>query len=234
MRINHIPKLLLGLSAAVTLAACTSTIPGTATPQNDTPRSGHSSVTTTAPPGSSVPSEQNRPENALALGDLDQRVDAASVGAPYDPCAIGWGAFPAEIRPSKADAKPTLRPPRDTDNFAIACRYDNGDTVEVNVDEHGNASSNTGRDFIALIVWARPGQASANPADHTGATATSFSSKPGLLKPGQDSKGNAMCTAIVQLTNGAGGVSLTNGRFAQVDTCSIARTVADKIAATAP
>lgn len=169
-------------------------------------------------PGSSTPSGQNRNRAPITLGDLDQRVDAASVGAPYDPCAIGWTAFPAEVRPSDPDAIPVLRPPRDNDDFAVGCRYDNGDTAEATVDEWGNSTVNTGRDFLALIVWAKPGQVSTNPADHSGSSATSFSSKQGLLKRSQDSKGNPLCTAIIQLVNGVGGVSLINGRFPQIDT----------------
>lgn len=237
MRTGTIAALALATaaSAAMTLTSCTTTVPGTATPAGATPdTAGSSTAVTTPTPGSAAPSGSDRPDAPITLGDLDQRVDAASVGAPYDPCSIGWAAFPAEVRPTKTDAKPSLRPPRDNDAFAIACRYDNGDTVEATVDEQGNPSSNTGRDFLALIVWARPGQVSANPADHTGSSATTYGGKQGVLKPGKDRKGNAMCTAIIQLANGVGGVSLTNGRFPDIDTCSIAHTVADKIAATAP
>ncbi|MDU0292998.1 DUF3558 family protein [Saccharothrix longispora] len=235
MRSNTFTKLTLAAIAAATLTACTSTIPGTATPASSTAGPGGSSTAATTPtPGSAAPSESDRPDTPIVLGDLDQRVDAASVGAPYDPCAIGWQAFPAQVRPTKADTKPVLRPPRNDDPFAVACRYDNSDTVEVTVDEHGNASSETGKDFLALIVWARPGQVSANPADHTGSSATTYGGKQGVLKPGRDSKDNALCTAIIQLADGVGGVSLTNGRFPDIDTCVIARTVADTIAVATP
>ncbi|GAB2992282.1 hypothetical protein [Saccharothrix stipae] len=234
MRTGTIAALVIA-AAAMTLTACTTTVPGTATSAGTTSSTAGSSTAPTTPtPGSATASGSDQPDAPITLGDLDQRVDAASVGAPYDPCSIGWSAFPAEVRPTKADAKPSLRPPRDGDAFAIACRYDNGDTVEVTVDEQGNASSNTGRDFFALIVWARPDQVSTNPADHTNSSATTYGGKQGLLKPGQDRRGNAMCTAIIRLANGAGGVSITNGKFTQIDTCSIARTVADKIAAVAP
>lgn len=233
MRLNHVTTLALGLATMTALSACTTSITGTATPESRGAGTSHTSTAATNP-GSSTPSDQDRNRAPITLGDLDQRVDAASVGAPYDPCAIGWSTFPAEVRPSDPDAKPVLRPPRDNDGFTVACRYDNGDTVEATVDEQGNSTVNTGRDFLALIVWAKPGQVSTNPADHSGSFATSFSGKQGLLKPGRDSKGNPLCTAIIQLANGVGGVSLTNGRFPQIDTCTITRTVADKIATTAP
>lgn len=238
MRINRHPltALLVGLTAVAALTACTTTVSG-----NPIPQTGHSSGTaassaTSAAPGAASPSQNGQGGNhrAITLGDLDHRVDATSVGAPFDPCAVGWAAFPAEVRPSKSDAKPMLRPPRGDDNFTVACRYDNGDTVDVKVDENGNASSTTGKDFLALVVWGKPGQLAATPADMPGSTPSTFGGKQGLLKPGKDSKGNVMCVAVVHLANGGGGVSVTNGRFPAVDTCTIAKSVADAIAAATP
>ncbi|WP_309111981.1 DUF3558 family protein [Saccharothrix sp.] len=229
-------RLLLAAATTATLAACTTTVTGTPTAQSPTATGSSPQSTSTSASSSGTSQAPNRTGNAAAitLGDLDKRVDATSVGAPFDPCTVGWQAFPAEVRPTKPDAKPVLRPPRDDDAFTTACRYDNGDTVTIEYDANGKPTTTTGKDFVVLVAWAKPGQNSADPNGLPGASAATFAGKPGLLKPGTDSKGNPMCTAIVQLANGVGGVSLTNGRFAHIDSCTIAKTVADKIASTTP
>ncbi|MEU7527303.1 DUF3558 family protein [Saccharothrix sp. NPDC042600] len=225
-------RLLLALATTTTLAACTSTVTGTPTPQKATHSSNTQTPATTAP--SSGTSQTPGSGRSITLGDLDKRVDAAAVGAPFDPCAVGWQAFPEAVRPTKPEAKPVLRPPRDNDPFATSCRYDNGDTVTVEYDANGKPTTNTGKDFIVIVAWAKPEQNSADPNDFTGSKPATYAGKPGLLKPGTDSKGNAMCTAIVQLANGVAGVSLTNGRFTHIDSCTIATTVANHIASTTP
>lgn len=231
-------RLLLTVATTATLAACTSTVTGTPTPQSlMATRNSPSAQTPSAPSsssGTSQPPGQTGVGSPITLGDLDKRVDAKSVGAPFDPCSIGWSAFPAEVRPTKPDAKPVLRPPRANDAFATACRFDNGDPVTVEYDANGKPTTSTGKDFVVIVAWATADQNSVKPDEHPGSNTATFAGKPGLLKPGKDSKGNPMCTALIQLANGIGGVSLTNGRFAHIDSCAIAKTVADTIAANTP
>lgn len=167
----------------------------------------------------------------IQLGDLDPLVNAKSVGAPVDPCALGWEAFPAEVRPTGPN-KPKLKIPAEDDVFATACRYDNGDQTIVTNQAGGTPQQ--GRNFITLIAWARPGQMPTAVADHKGSTAATFGTKQGLIKSGMNnSSKEPSCTAIFPLANGSIGVSITNGRF-PTDTCAIATHVATHIAQQTP
>lgn len=165
----------------------------------------------------------------IVLGDLDPRVDAASVDAPFDPCKIGWDVFPAPVRPDKA-VTPRLRAPKQGDIFSTACRYENSGTVELKPGQQAGL----GATFMTLIAWAAPDDGmSANPAEHPNARPATFAGKSGLLKPGTNkTTGEAQCTAIVDLGGGRGvaGISITNGRFTTVDTCAIAQAVGDAVA----
>ncbi len=172
---------------------------------------------------------QDKP--VIELGDLDPKVDAKSVGAPFDPCALGWGAFPAEVRPA-TDKKPKLRVPAKDDVFAVGCRYDNGGQDVVTNQQGGTPQ--LGKNFIALVVWARPGQMPTTQADHKGSQPANFGPKPGLIKAGTNNASKEpSCTAIFVLQHGAVGVSITNGRF-PMDTCAIATAVATSIAEKTP
>lgn len=205
-------------------AACTKTIDGTPSPA------------TTASQGSSASSSasgQSGAKGAIALGDLDTPPDAKSVGAPFDPCAVGWDAFPAEVRP-EPDKKPRLRGPDGNGNFTTGCRYDNSGSITISADPKAGPAE-LGSTFITLVVWGAPGTISADPAKNAaGGVPATFGGKPGLTRAGKDSKGQPTCIAIVQLANGAGGASVTNGKFPAVDACAIASSVATKIAAVTP
>jgi hypothetical protein len=167
----------------------------------------------------------------IQLGDLDKLVNAQTVGAPVDPCALGWAAFPAEVRP-QPEKKPKLKVPAEDDVFATGCRYDNGDTTTVNTEKGGTPQ--LGRNFITLIVWGEDGKMSAAVADHKGSQPATFGTKQGLIKAGQNNASKEpSCTAILKLAKGAIGVSITNGRFPG-DTCAIATHVANHIAQTTP
>lgn len=167
----------------------------------------------------------------IQIGDLDPRVDAKSVGAPIDPCALGWAVFPAEVRPQKEN-KPKIKIPDADDVFATACRFDNGDQTVVTNEAGGTPQQ--GRNFITLIAWARPGQMPTAVADHKGSQPATFGTKQGLIKAGtNNSSKEPTCTAIFPLANGAIGVSITNGRF-PTDTCAIATHVATHIAQQTP
>ncbi|MFC6091633.1 hypothetical protein [Saccharothrix lopnurensis] len=167
----------------------------------------------------------------IVLGDLDPKVDAAAVGAPFDPCGLGWEAFPAPVRPEKPNA-PRLRPPGDNDIYSTACRYDHSGAAVLKPGEQ----SAVGARFITVVAWAKADDGmSANPAEHPDAHPAQFGDKPGLIKPGTNaSSGDPTCTAILALANGVAGITVTNGRFPSVDTCTIARTVGDAVAAAAP
>lgn len=209
---------------AVTGAACTtagSPVPSAealsalATPQP--------APTAAAPPATSTQDTRG----AITLGDLDPRADANSVGAPFDPCGIGWQAFPADVRPP-GDKKPALRPPGERDGFAVGCRYDNSDSIRLDSDSN---QVGVPQHFIAIVAWGT--ELSAAPADHPGSTPTAFAGKPGVLIPGKAPNGENRCTALVALNHGVGAVGVTNGRF-PIDTCSIATSVATAIASRTP
>lgn len=188
-----------------------------------------SAAPTTASAGASTTRDSGA---RIVLGDLDPRVDAASVGAPFDPCKIAWDVFPAQVRPDKP-VKPRLRAPKSGDIFSTACKFENSGAAELKPGEQAGL----GKTFMTLIAWAKPSDGmSANPAEHPNATAAQFKGKPGLLKPTTNkASGEAQCTAIVDLGGGRGvaGVSITNGRFAAVDTCTIAQAVGDAVATAA-
>jgi len=181
------------------------------------------------PPVQATAGAQNK--KTIELGDLDPRVDAKSVGAPVDPCALGWAIFPAEVRPA-TDKKPRLRAPGKDDVFAVACRYDNGGQDVVTNQQGGTPE--LAKNFIALIVWAKPGQMPTSPNDHKGSQPATFGSKPGLIKAGMNNASQEpSCTAIFALQTGAVGVSITNGKFT-MDTCAITTAVATAIAEKTP
>ncbi|MFT7835728.1 hypothetical protein Q5530_06230 [Saccharothrix sp. BKS2] len=185
-------------------------------------------VPSTATP---IPSTAPGDGARIVLGDLDPKVDAAAVGAPFDPCRLGWEAFPAPVRPAKPSA-PRLRPPGDNDIYSTACRYDHSEPAVLK--PGGQAA--VGARFITVVAWAKADDGmSANPAEHPNAHPAQFGDKPGLVKPGTNaSSGDPTCTAILALADGVAGITVTNGRFPSVDTCTIARTVGDAVAAVAP
>jgi hypothetical protein len=206
MNIRNAGRAVLAI-AAVT-AACLSTVP-----------SAHAAAAT-----------QDR--NTIELGDLDPRVDAKSVNAAFDPCAVGWEAMPPEVRPAE-NTKPKLRAPDKDDAFSTACRYDNGDKTVVTTEQGGTPQQ--GHNFIVLIAWAKPGLMSTAQSDHKDSQPTQFGSKTGLLKAGMNNASKeASCTALLPLANGSAGVAITNGRFTQIDTCVIAKAIATAIAEKTP
>jgi hypothetical protein len=211
---DKIMKTVMGLTRALlTLTAATACL--TAVP------TAHATVAAAA---------QDKPKQ-VTLGDLDPRVDAKTVGAPFDPCQIGWAAFPAEVRPEK-DTKPRLRAPSADDVFRTGCRYDNGETVSTNKDPAGKPTQ--GKNFIALVVWAAPGQMKIAQSEQAGSQPHTFGTKAGLIKPGTNkASSEPSCTAIIPLANGTAAISITNGRFPG-DTCAIVKAVGEVIAGKTP
>ncbi|WP_143023060.1 hypothetical protein [Lentzea jiangxiensis] len=186
-------------------------------------------LSTTLPVQSAATAQDKK---TFQLGDLDPKVDAQSVGAAFDPCSVGWDAMPPQVR-SATNAKPKLRAPDKDDVFAVGCRYDNGDATVVTTEQGGTPKQ--GRNFIVLIVWAKPGQMKTAQSDHQGAQPAQFGSKAGLLKAGMNrASQEASCTAIMPLANGTAAISITNGRFPQVDTCVVAKSIGTAIAEKTP
>ncbi|TWP46061.1 hypothetical protein FKR81_37475 [Lentzea tibetensis] len=164
----------------------------------------------------------------IVLGDLDPKIDAKSVGAPFDPCELGWSAFPAEVRPEK-DTKPRLRAPKEGDPFSTACRYDNGAKASAQISPNAGQAT-VGKNFIVLIVWAKPGLMKTAQAEQPGSTPQQFGNKAGLIKPGTNKTSKEpTCTGIIPLSNGVAGINITNGRF-PTDTCAIVKTLGEAIA----
>lgn len=219
----------LGITVATGLlaVACTSSPPAPPTPDGS---ADPSSATGSATSGPGKPGGTSAPR---ALGDQDAAADATSVGAPFDPCKVGWEVFPQAVRP-QPDRKPTLRPPGEKDPFAVACRWDNSPQVEVTGSP--GATPKAGAHFLATVFWSKPGKMTTDPANEAnkGSKVESFSGKSGLLRSSTSSTGEPMCGAMVNLANGVGGVLVTNGVFTSVDTCSIAKAVADAVAAKTP
>ncbi|KOV81819.1 hypothetical protein [Nocardia sp. NRRL S-836] len=169
---------------------------------------------------------QDKPKQ-ITLGDLDPRVDAKTVGAPYDPCALGWGAFPAKVRP-ETDKKPRLRAPSATDVFRTGCRYDNGELPK-NTDPNGKI-----KNFFALVVWAKPGEMKTAQADQPNSQPHTFGGKAGLIISGTNKTSKEpLCTGIIPLANGTAAIAITNGRFG-IDTCSVVKHVGEVIAGKTP
>ncbi|MEU3648754.1 hypothetical protein AB0E59_35640 [Lentzea sp. NPDC034063] len=172
---------------------------------------------------------QDKPKQ-ITLGDLDPRVDAKTVGAPYDPCALGWQAFPAEVRPDK-DIKPRLRAPGANDVFRTGCRYDNGAVSDLTASPEKRGQL---KNFFALVVWAKPGEMKTAQADQPGSQLHTFGGKTGLIISGTNKSSNEpLCTGIIPLANGTAAIAITNGRFG-IDTCSIVKHVGEVIAGKTP
>jgi hypothetical protein len=171
-----------------------------------------------------------RAAGSIALGDLNRPKDAKQINAPFDPCALRWDDFPAQVRPTDGQAHaPTLRAPGEKDTYDIRCLYDNSGRIKIDPN-NPTASGPEGGYFLVSIFW--DSTASVDPAKTKGSTAKSWSGRPGLvLRPPDDARtGSKLCLAAVKVGNGAGGVSVTNGRFKDVDPCMVAETLAAAIA----
>jgi hypothetical protein len=156
-----------------------------------------------------------REPGSIRLGDLNKPKTAAEVGAPYDVCSLAWTDVPAEVRPM--DGKPhtpTLDAPTKDDPFLVRCRYDNSGKTAIN--GHGATDGY----FILGVAWGD--QVETDPAKISGATAKSWSGKAGLIQrlPDMPHKGKS-CIGSVKLSKGAALVDVTNGRFPNIDPCTV-------------
>ncbi|WP_309116007.1 hypothetical protein [Saccharothrix sp.] len=175
---------------------------------------------------------EDRADAPVRLGDLEKVPDAASVSAPFDPCAVGWKSFPEEVR-HPGDAKPRLVAASSQDKFATACRYTNDETVEAKVDEKGQGSGALGKVFLTMVFWAKSGDISVDTVNRTNARDLDLRGKKGLIRSYTGNSGVPSCATIFALANGTAGVTVTQNRFA-TDPCAVAEQVSLAIAAGTP
>ncbi|GGM67929.1 hypothetical protein GCM10012275_43120 [Longimycelium tulufanense] len=196
-------------AAGLAVAACSSTS-GTALPA---PSSGSASESGPASPA------------PLRLGDLNPPPKASEVGAPFDPCEVGWAAFPETVRPEE-DRKPTRKAPGPKDLFKVDCRWDNSGAIEATLGDKPQISGPSTY-FIAHVVWGD--EYSTDPAEVEGSQPTQIAGKHALRVPREPTPNGARCVVYLQLAKGVAAVSILNGRFPKIEACAIARTVAEVI-----
>ena len=201
----------IGLSAI----ACSSPVTETAADKaGPTSSSSTASTTTSSGRAETVPSSGSKPTSSTGNG-------------AFDPCQVGWGAFPAAVRPADSNAKPTKVTPKGEEPYDVACQYDNSGP---------DARDPQGKHFLVTIFLAGPGRMSTDPAAkaNQGATATTFGGKAGVLRKGTNrTSGEPSCGALVSLPGDTvAGVLATNGEFPDVDPCTVARSLAETIAST--
>jgi hypothetical protein len=213
-------------TALIGMASCHST------PTSDHPGEPSASGSATSDEPGAADQRRAGRTSAVALGDLNKPKNAQEVGAPFDPCALRWTDFPAEVRPVDGQPHaPTLRAPQEGDTFDIRCLYDNSGKVKIDVN-NPQASGVEGGYFLVSVIWDR--EAGLDPARNPGASAKSFNNRPGLVvrSPDDAKTGAKLCLAAVRVgEKGAAGVSVTNSRFKQTDPCAVAETMATAIAA---
>ena len=214
MNTKPVTRASIVVAAGLLAVACTATAP------SDLPGTAAAPAATSSTAAAS--SSAAKPQGQAQPGDLNKPGSAAAVGAPIDPCKVGWAKFPASVRPIP-DKPPTVQPVTEKSVYATACRYDNS-VSDKKTDPH----------FFVTVFWAAPVRISTDPA-REGGTAESFNGKPGVIRSGKEKDTEEpTCGVLVGLANGTAGILVTNGRFPSEDPCSIARGVAQAVAASTP
>lgn len=171
------------------------------------------------------------PAKPQELGALNKPPSAQDVGAPFDPCALSWNAFPPEVRPDPQDTDnhaPRLKKP-DLDQWTVECEYDNSGSITV--DPNGNNSSGPQGGYLIISVsWAKDGQA--DPSNAPGSQPKTWDGKPGFeLSQPDDPQLGQLCMSSVKLSTGSGVTTVANSRFRnQKSACDIADASAKAIA----
>jgi hypothetical protein len=206
------------LSTAVATAAIGLSAIACGSPATETaPASSSSAASTTAASGQAQadPSASAKPTTSTGSG-------------AFDPCEVGWSAFPATVRPADSNAKPVKVTAKGSEPYEAACQYDNSGP---------DARDPQGKHFLVTIFRAAPGRMSTDPAAEANKDAkpgpTTFGGRAGILREGKNrTSGEPNCGALVPLPGGGvGGVLATNGEFPDVDPCAVARSLAETIAA---
>ncbi|AXX31523.1 hypothetical protein KCV87_34965 [Actinosynnema pretiosum subsp. pretiosum] len=146
----------------------------------------------------------------VVLGAHPVPPDAAAVGAPFDPCALGWAAFPEQVRHPR-DVVPTLRLP--DEGFATSCVYTNH-----------NEGEGSGL-FTAEVFWAAPDGFALSRTAPDRTTKVQVAGREAHRVAMNPREGTA-CAVLVRLERGVAGVQVRQGRF-DVDVCQVATTVAE-------
>ncbi|OLR91073.1 hypothetical protein [Actinokineospora bangkokensis] len=205
--------------AFITTTACTTTDPDTPTPSTQATGSG-------GEPGGDGDAEQRRAGRAtgsVALGDLDPPKNAEQVGAPFDPCGLAWGDFPAPVRPTDgAEHAPQLRPAGGTNGVGLRCVYSNSGKVTINPD--GPPTGPEGGVFSTTVVWDRNLQT--DPAKVPGSTTKTWGGHPGWIVTTANDKTGPQCSAVITLADGAAGITTANNRFPQTPPCEVVEALA--------
>lgn len=204
------------VAAAVlgTLAACSDTEPGNAAGSGAT-QAAAENVEKEKDAAAAARRRAGREPGSIRLGDLNKPATAKEVGAPYDVCSLAWTDLPVEVRPMDGKPhKPTLDAPKQDDPFLVRCRYDNSGKIAI------NSESGPSGYFILGVGWGD--KIETDPAKISGSTAKSWNGRAGLIQrlPDKPEKGKS-CIGSVKLSKGAVMVDVTNGRFANVDPCTV-------------
>ncbi|WP_157767760.1 hypothetical protein [Actinosynnema pretiosum] len=148
----------------------------------------------------------------VVLGAHPVPPDAAAVGAPFDPCALGWAAFPEQVRHPRG-VVPTLRLP--DEGFATSCVYTNH-----------NEGKGSGL-FTTEVFWAVPDGFALSGTAPDRTTKVQVAGREAHRVTMSPREGTA-CAVLVRLERGVGGVQVRQGRF-DVDVCQVATTVAEAV-----
>lgn len=195
-----------------TMAACSGTDPGNAAGSGAT-QAAPENAEKEKDAAAAARRRAGREPGAIRLGDLNKPKTPAEVGAPYDVCSLAWTDVPVEVRPTDGKPhQPTLDAPKKDDPFLVRCRYDNSGEIAIN---GGGAGY-----FILGVGWGD--QIETDPAKISGSTAKSWNGKAGLIQrlPDKPQKGKS-CIGSVKLSKGAAMVDVTNGRFPNIDPCTV-------------
>jgi hypothetical protein len=212
-------------AALISLAACTTSNPLVKPADSVQPSTQPSTDTD----GSSPDQRHAGRTKPQELGVLNKPPNAADAGAPFDPCALPWTAFPEAVRPSGGTHTPTLRRP-DSPQWTVQCDYDNSGSIKVDVNGGGSTGPEGGY-LIITVAWAKDGKA--DPTSNPGAQAKSWGGKSGfVLSQPDDPRFGQLCMSSVKLSTGSGVTLVSNSRFkSQTSACAIADASAAAIGA---
>ncbi|GAA3996027.1 hypothetical protein GCM10022247_14960 [Allokutzneria multivorans] len=139
--------------------------------------------------------------------------------APFDPCKIiSWKDFPLDVR-TVEDVTPRHRPPNPQEPnevYSDGCAFDNNELVPFKA-------------FMTLVIWGSITKIRVDPKN-PGDKPVMYGNRRGVQTADVDEKGVKGCVTRFTLDYGqVGGVSLINGRFPDVDPCTVVDALAAKI-----
>ncbi|MFB9906419.1 DUF3558 family protein [Allokutzneria oryzae] len=141
--------------------------------------------------------------------------------APFDPCTVvTWADFPLEVRTVET-VKPRHRPPQAADEvFQDGCSFDNNE-----IGDDGFKA------FMTLVVWGSIAKIRVDPKGADDKPVT-YGTRRGVQNREVGPDNAKQCITRFTLDYGqVAGVSVMNGRFPDVDPCTVADVISQKIAA---